>query len=496
MVERRSAARSRPGCTRTVEPARLLEDDDLHGLAQRRPVRPRRRGLGAALDAARHEQPARACSRASSSPAPPTYDGYMLRTNQLAGTDQVCLERSTTAPSSTCLTINQELAAGDVLLLRVKGSTPRGLAPRRLGLVAPRRRSGRDLRRRRLRRRRPARDDRAARRLRGADVRRAAARHRAAERSGNPERDRRRARPRSTSPGGRRPTTSASPSTASSAARAPAARTSPRSRRRTSTSYLEHRPHRLDLLLLPRARRRTPPSTSGPYSNTATATTPAPPDTEPPSAPGTLSATAVEPDPDRPHLGGGHRQRRRHPLPHRALPGRRLLGLRRDRRRATSTSFSNTRPHRLDLLLLPRARRGRRPQPRCLLEHGERDDAGAARHRAAERAGHAERDRRRARPRSTSPGGRRPTTSASTLYRIERCQGAGCSNFAEIAHDAPRRATRTPASPPRPRTPTACAPRTPRSTSVPTRTRRAASTPAPPDTEPPGAPGTLEPDRR
>ena len=30
----------------------------------------------------------------------------------------------------------------------------------------------------------------------------------------------------------------------------------------------------------------------GPYSNTATATTPAPPDTTPPSAPGTLTASA------------------------------------------------------------------------------------------------------------------------------------------------------------------------------------------------------------
>ena len=35
--------------------------------------------------------------------------------------------------------------------------------------------------------------------------------------------------------------------------------------------------------------------------------------------------------------------------------------------------------------------------------------------------------------RSTSPGRPRPTTSRVTGYRVERCQGAGCSSFAEIA---------------------------------------------------------------
>src|SRR5262249_25709474 len=51
------------------------------------------------------------------------YDGYMLRTNQLAGTDQVMLERIDNDTFTTLKVINQELVAGDVLLLRVKGQT-------------------------------------------------------------------------------------------------------------------------------------------------------------------------------------------------------------------------------------------------------------------------------------------------------------------------------------------------------------------------------------
>ena len=47
----------------------------------------------------------------------------MLRPNQLAGTDQVLFERVDNGAVVNLLTVNQELAAGDVLLLRVKGST-------------------------------------------------------------------------------------------------------------------------------------------------------------------------------------------------------------------------------------------------------------------------------------------------------------------------------------------------------------------------------------
>ncbi len=93
--------------------------------------------------------------------------------------------------------------------------------------------------------------------------------------------------------------------------------------------------------------------------------------------------------------------------------------------------------------------------------------------------------------RSTSPGGRRRTTSGVTLYRIERCQGAGCSVFTEIATtSATSYANSGPRLPPRP-TPTGCAPRTRPPSSAPYSNEASATTPAPPDTEPPSAPGTL-----
>ena len=49
--------------------------------------------------------------------------GYMLRTNQLSGTDQVLLDRIDSGAIVNRLTIAQELAVGDVVLLRVKGPT-------------------------------------------------------------------------------------------------------------------------------------------------------------------------------------------------------------------------------------------------------------------------------------------------------------------------------------------------------------------------------------
>ena len=51
------------------------------------------------------------------------YDGYMLRTNQLTGPDEVALERIDNGVFVRLLTLNRELAAGDSLMLRVKGST-------------------------------------------------------------------------------------------------------------------------------------------------------------------------------------------------------------------------------------------------------------------------------------------------------------------------------------------------------------------------------------
>jgi hypothetical protein len=54
-------------------------------------------------------------------PGSTAYDGYMLRTNQLPGTDQVFIERVDNDVFVNLKTINRELVAGDVLLLRVQG---------------------------------------------------------------------------------------------------------------------------------------------------------------------------------------------------------------------------------------------------------------------------------------------------------------------------------------------------------------------------------------
>jgi hypothetical protein len=51
------------------------------------------------------------------------YDAYMLRTNQLAGADEVYLERIDNGAHVRLATVAQDLAPGDLLLLRVQGST-------------------------------------------------------------------------------------------------------------------------------------------------------------------------------------------------------------------------------------------------------------------------------------------------------------------------------------------------------------------------------------
>jgi hypothetical protein len=55
-------------------------------------------------------------------PGSSAYDGYMLRTNQLTGPDDVYLERVDNGAFVRLLTLSQDLAVGDVLLLRAKGS--------------------------------------------------------------------------------------------------------------------------------------------------------------------------------------------------------------------------------------------------------------------------------------------------------------------------------------------------------------------------------------
>ena len=49
-------------------------------------------------------------------------DAYMLRTNQLSGTDEMYLERVDNSTFVRLLTVSQELAVGDMLLLRVTGA--------------------------------------------------------------------------------------------------------------------------------------------------------------------------------------------------------------------------------------------------------------------------------------------------------------------------------------------------------------------------------------
>ena len=69
----------------------------------------------------------------------------------------------------------------------------------------------------------------------------------------------------------------------------------------------------------------------------------------------------------------------------------------------------------------------------------------APRHPAAVRARHADRDRRR-RGQINLAWGAATDNVGVTGYRIERCQGAGCTNFAQIADRRPARPTTTPAS--------------------------------------------------
>ena len=74
-------------------------------------------------------------------PGTSTYDGYVLRPNKLAGTDQILFDRVDNGAFVNLLTINQEFAAGDVYLLRVKGSTfeawrHNGSASSRLGTTS------------------------------------------------------------------------------------------------------------------------------------------------------------------------------------------------------------------------------------------------------------------------------------------------------------------------------------------------------------------------
>ena len=192
-------------------------------------------------------------------------------------------------------------------------------------------------------------------------------RHHAADGADGTRPRRRRARRRSTWPGRPRPTTSASPATASSAARARAARTSPRSRTPDGHQPTATPACRRHHLPLPGARGDAAGNLST-YSTIATATTPAAADTTPPTAPAGLTATAVGATPDQPGLDGVDRQRRRHRLPGRALPGRGLHQLRPGRHARRHQPTATPACRRSTTLPLPGAGGRRRRQPERLLE--------------------------------------------------------------------------------------------------------------------------------
>ena len=205
-----------------------------------------------------------------------------------------------------------------------------------------------------------------------------------------------------------------------------------------------------------------------PYSNTATATTPTP-DTQPPIAAGDADRDRGQRHRDRPLLGRVHRQRRRHRLPGRALPGRELHQLRPDRAPRTATTYKDTAGQRLHQLQLPRPRHRRRRQPQPLLQHRHRHHTHT-RHDAAVAAGDADRDR-----------GQRDR-DRSLLGRLDRQRRrhrlpASSAARAPAAPTSPRSRTRhrhdlqghQPSAPP-PATATASAPPTPPATSAPTPT--------------------------
>ena len=154
-----------------------------------------------------------------------------------------------------------------------------------------------------------------------------------------------------------------------------------------------------------------------------------PPDTEPPSDADGLGRDRGVAEPDQPLLDGVDGQRRRDWLPGRALPGCGLLELR-PGRDPDRHHLQRHRTQRGDDLSLPRARGRCRRQSQRLHGDPERDDAG---HAGADRSDRAERDGGLRESDQSLAGRRRPTTSQSPNYRVERCQGATCTNFVQIA---------------------------------------------------------------
>ena len=168
----------------------------------------------------------------------------------------------------------------------------------------------------------------------------------------------------------------------------------------------------------------------GSYSTIATATTPSAADTTPAVGPSRARGHRRQQHPDRPHLDRLDRQRRRHRLSGRALPGRELHRLRPDRD-PTAHRVQQHRPGARPRLPLSRARhrRGGQPGPYSTI-------ATATTPAAADTTP------------PSAPAGLSATAVSTTQidldwaastdnvgvtgYRVERCQGDGCTNFAQV----------------------------------------------------------------
>ena len=206
-------------------------------------------------------------------------------------------------------------------------------------------------------------------------------------------------------------------------------RTSPRSATPTGTTFNDTGLTRVDHLPLPGARRRRAGNLSALLD-----------DRHRHHARGARHDAAVgadradrdggERDPDQPHVDGLDRQRRRHRLPGRALPGRGLHQLRADRhadRRPPSTTPASAGD---DLPLPVRAAdaAGNLSAYSAIASAPRR----RARHDAADGPARADRD---GRPRATQINLAWTASTDNvgvTGYRVERCQGAGCTDFAQV----------------------------------------------------------------
>ena len=306
-------------------------------------------------------------------------------------------------------------------------------------------------------------------------------RHHAAHRAHGPRRDRGQPDPGQPDLDRRHRQRRRRPATGSSAARAPAAPTSPRSR--TTTGHVQrHRPHARRPATATASAPPTPPATSAPTRPSPPPPRPRPPTPRrPPRRPG-LAATAVSPHARSTSTWTArHRQRRRRPATGRALPGRRLHQLRpRSRTPRRHRRYSDT---------------GRAPSTSYSYRVRADDAAGNLGPYSAIATATTPAAPDTTPP--TAPPGLAATavsptqinltwTAATdnvgvTSYRVERCQGAGCTNFTEIAtadqHHVQRHRPQ-----PRPATATGSAPATPPATSAPTRP------PPPPPPRPPPTP--------